>query len=119
MLYISRLEGREGVLGIVRLEGQKGARASTPVGAMEPTASPMEEAVKDSRQVMPMNRANLHEQISHNKQPATGSGKTSTQPQQKNLNQGEEGYTQFVTTINTWCLSTALAGVCTTNGNQF
>lgn len=27
---------------------------------MEPTAKPMEEAVKDSRHVIPMNRANLH-----------------------------------------------------------
>ena len=29
------------------------------MGAIEPTAKPMEEAVKDSRHVMPMNPANL------------------------------------------------------------
>ena len=31
------------------------------MGAMEPTARPMEEAVNDSKQVMPMNRTNLHQ----------------------------------------------------------
>jgi hypothetical protein len=39
-------------------------RYELPVGAMEPTARPMEEAVKDSKHVMPMNLTNLCHNVS-------------------------------------------------------
>ena len=45
--------------GVYGRAGQ--GRRRIPVGAMEPTARPMDEAVKDSRQVTPMNRTNLHQ----------------------------------------------------------
>ena len=35
-------------------------KAQVPVGAIEPTARPIEDAVKDSKHVMPMNLTNLH-----------------------------------------------------------
>lgn len=40
--------------------GGGGEGAQVPVGAMEPTARPMEDAVKDSRHVMPINLKNLY-----------------------------------------------------------
>lgn len=60
------------------------------MGAMEPTAKPMEEAVKDSRQVMPMKRANLHiGQIPSNKPtPPSGPG-SSKHSQTEDFNVGQ------------------------------
>lgn len=47
-------------VGDSRGQGRRGEQGPwVPVGAMEPTAKPMEEAVKDSRHVIAMNRTNL------------------------------------------------------------
>lgn len=57
-------KNKAGRVGYGRGQGRWGVGGEqgpgVPVGAMEPTAKPMEEAVKDSRHVIPMNRTNLH-----------------------------------------------------------
>ena len=42
----------------VWVEGE--GSGGVPVGAMDPTARPIAEAVKDSKHVIPRNRTNLH-----------------------------------------------------------